>query len=116
MVLWQVCENGSLFDLYCQKGKRFDPHTALRLGMYAHVIYVLVYVVCFYVCMYAFVLHLGLGMYSHAIYVLVYVVCLYVCMYVCMHLRCTYVCRCTVHVYTYACMDMYVCVYGYHRG
>jgi serine/threonine protein kinase len=31
-VMWQVCENGSLFDLYCTKGKRFDVHTALRLG------------------------------------------------------------------------------------
>jgi len=32
MELTEVCDNGSLFDMYCQRGKRFDPPTAWRLG------------------------------------------------------------------------------------
>jgi len=32
LVLTEICENGSLFDMYCTKGIRFDPQTAFRIG------------------------------------------------------------------------------------
>jgi serine/threonine protein kinase len=30
--LWELCENGSIYDLYAKKNMRFDMSTALRLA------------------------------------------------------------------------------------
>mmetsp|Transcript_17739 Transcript_17739/g.44683 ORF Transcript_17739/g.44683 Transcript_17739/m.44683 type:complete len:584 (-) Transcript_17739:108-1859(-) len=32
LVLTEICDNGSLFDMYCTKSIRFDPATAFRIG------------------------------------------------------------------------------------
>eukprot|EP00283_Hemiselmis_rufescens_P004628 CAMPEP_0173421310 /NCGR_PEP_ID=MMETSP1357-20121228/2466_1 /TAXON_ID=77926 /ORGANISM="Hemiselmis rufescens, Strain PCC563" /LENGTH=715 /DNA_ID=CAMNT_0014384213 /DNA_START=46 /DNA_END=2193 /DNA_ORIENTATION=+ len=32
LVLTEICDNGSLFDMYCTKSIRFDPGTAFRIG------------------------------------------------------------------------------------
>ncbi len=87
--LTEVCENGSLFDLYCQKGTRFSAPTAWRIGRecalgydaihdigYMHrdikslwVFLYLILCVCVYACVFCFVF----------VYLIKYGLCTIVC-------------------------------------
>ncbi len=99
--MWsQVCEEGSLFDLYAKKQKKFDAETSLRLAK-----------VCMYVCMYLFFyvfvntrLQIGCEGLPK-----------YVCMYMCILLNvCMYVSVCIVYerMYFFVCVHtLYVCFY-----